>query len=158
MLFMKKNAHMRSGVDSFEDRQEFNIDQGSTETMYQCIIDPAILQQFLLDVLLRVQQSSEKQIQFVQESSRNLVQVPQNMFTQMKVVPTLEVEEIEREEMPELYDPYSEQVMETELLKVTYQSYFDYSRAPNGPMKEEVIGDSSVIKMQKVGDEDDIGG
>ncbi len=46
--------------------------------------------------------------------------------------------------------------METELLKVKYLSYFDYSRAPNGPLKEEVIGDSSEIKMQKAGEEDEI--
>jgi hypothetical protein len=39
---IEKNAPMRSStevVDSFEDRQEFAIDKGSTETMYQCIHD-----------------------------------------------------------------------------------------------------------------------
>ncbi len=57
--------------------------------------------------------------------------------------------------MPELYGQYSEQIMETELLKGKYLSYFDYSRALNGPMtRKEVIGDSSVIKMQKAGEED----
>ncbi len=103
-------------------------------------------EQRLLDVLLPVQLSGETQSQVVQELSRNLVQAQQNLFTQIVVVPRHD-DEIEREEMPQRYDPYSEQIMETELLKVKYLSHFDYSRAPNGPMKEEVIGDSSVIKM-----------
>ncbi len=86
--------------------------------------------------------SRVKQLRFFQGSSRDLVQEPQNLFTQMVIIPRLDVEDIEREQMPELYDPYSELIMETELLKVKYLSYFDYSRAPNGPMtrKEEVIG------------------
>ncbi len=76
--------------------------------------------------------------------SRDLVQEQQNLFTQMAIVPgpRHDVEEIERVEMPELYDPCLEQMMETELLKVKYLSYFDDSRAPNGPMKEKVIGDA----------------
>jgi hypothetical protein len=44
---LPNNTHgkisMRSSTevaDSFEDRQEFTIDKGSTETMCQCIIDP----------------------------------------------------------------------------------------------------------------------
>jgi hypothetical protein len=59
----------------------------------------------------------------------------------MVVVPRHAVEEIECEEMPELYDLYSKQILETELLKVKYLSYYDYSRAPNGVMKEVTIGD-----------------
>jgi hypothetical protein len=76
--------------------------------------------------LLPVQQASETQFQFVRELSRDPVQELQNLFTQMVIAPRLDVEEIEREEMPELYASYSEQIMETELLKVKYVSYFDY--------------------------------
>ena len=58
--------------------------------------------------------------------------------------------------MPELNDPYSEQIMETALLKIERLNSFDYSHAPNGPMKEELLGDSSVIKMQRSGGADEI--
>ncbi len=54
-------------------------------------------------------------------------QEQQNLFTQLIVVPRHDVEEmLDCEEMPKLYAPYSEQIMETELLKVKYLSYFDY--------------------------------
>jgi hypothetical protein len=38
----KNNAPMGASTenaDSFEDRQEYTIDKGSTETMYPCIIE-----------------------------------------------------------------------------------------------------------------------
>jgi hypothetical protein len=39
--------------------------------------------------------------------------------------------------------------------KANHLSHFDYSRAPNGPTKEEVIGNSSMVKKQKEGEEDE---
>jgi hypothetical protein len=59
--------------------------------MYQCIIDPEISQQSSLGLLLPIQQSSETQFQFVQELSRDPVQEPQNLFTQIVTVPRLDV-------------------------------------------------------------------
>jgi hypothetical protein len=81
----------QTGLNGAEDRQEFTIEKGSTETMYQCIIDPEISQQSSLGLLLPIQQSSETQFQFVQELSRDPVQEPQNLFTQIVTVPRLDV-------------------------------------------------------------------
>ena len=53
--------------------------------------------------------------------------------------------------MPELILPASEQVMDDETLRTKFACYFDYSRAPTEPMKEETteLEDSSVLKVQK---------
>jgi len=59
--------------------------------------------------------------------------------------------EIDREEMPDLYFEESEEIMGWEAFKIHFLSDSDYSRAPNGPVKETPIKDSSqsVPTMQK---------
>jgi hypothetical protein len=46
---------------------------------------------------------------------------------------------------------YSEQIMETELLKVKYLSHFDCLPAPNGPMKEEARNMKVSRPMSPIG-------
>jgi hypothetical protein len=53
--------------------------------------------------------------------------------------------------LPDLYFEESEEIMGWEAFKIHFLSNSDYLRAPNGPVKETPIGDSSqsVPTMQK---------
>ena len=59
--------------------------------------------------------------------------------------------EIDHGEMPDLYFEESEEIMGWEAFKIHFLSNSDYLRAPNGPVKETPMGDSSqsVPTMQK---------
>lgn len=50
--------------------------------------------------------------------------------------------------MPDLKYERPETELGEEIFKTKFACYFDYSRAPNGPMKQEKICDSSGNQMQ----------
>ena len=53
--------------------------------------------------------------------------------------------------MPDLVYDTSEETLESEVFKLDFLSSSDYSRAPNGPLNEEPIEDSSqsIFMIQK---------
>jgi hypothetical protein len=59
----------------------------------------------------------------------------------MTGVSTIVKDEIHYNEMPEMYFEESEEIMESEVLKLHFLSDSDYSRASNGPFKETPIED-----------------
>jgi hypothetical protein len=56
-------------------------------------------------------------------------------------------EEISYELMPELVEGLPYDIMDEEILKSEFASYFDYSSAPNGPIKAKSVDESSVIQL-----------
>jgi hypothetical protein len=66
-------------------------------------------------------------------------------------VSTVDNRRIDYEEKPDLYFEESEETTESEVLKISFLSCCDYSRAPIEPYKEEPIEDSlqSVLTMPK---------
>jgi hypothetical protein len=56
-------------------------------------------------------------------------------------------DEIEYENMPDLIDPISEEILDDEILKSKFSHWFDYTSAPSGPIKETSTDDSSKLVL-----------
>jgi hypothetical protein len=63
-------------------------------------------------------------------------------------------DEIEYENMPDLIDPISEEILDDKILKSKFPYWFDYTSAPSGPIKEMSIDDSSKLVLLKLDDRD----
>jgi hypothetical protein len=61
----------------------------------------------------------------------------------MDRVSTVDDGEMDLEEMPDLLNDESAEILESEVFKLDFLSKSDYSRAPGGPFKEEPTDDSS---------------
>ena len=61
----------------------------------------------------------------------------------MDRVSTVNDGEMDLEEMPDLLNDESAEILESEVFKLDFLSKSDYSRAPGGPFKEEPVDDSS---------------
>jgi hypothetical protein len=58
-------------------------------------------------------------------------------------------DEIEYENMPDLIDPISEEILDDEISKSKFSHWFDYTSAPSGPIKETSTYDSSKLVLLK---------
>ncbi len=63
-------------------------------------------------------------------------------------------DEIEYENMPDLIDPISEEILHDERLNSKFSHWFDYTSAPSGTIKETSTDDSSNLVLLKLDDGD----
>ncbi len=63
-------------------------------------------------------------------------------------------DEIECENMPDLIDPISEEILDDKILKSKFSHCFDYTSAPSGPIKDTSTDDSSKLVLLKLDDGD----
>jgi hypothetical protein len=76
----------------------------------------------------------------------------------MNSVSSVDDGEIDYEDMPDLVDNESADILESEVFNEDFLSTSDYSRAPKGPFKEEPIDDSSqsMLTMRMVAGQDEL--
>ncbi len=119
------------------------------------------------DVLLQGQQQqvhnqliqNQNQIQDIPEPMQMwqeaIKKEPMKLILESKVFESIENEdvtiydEIEYENMPDLIDPISEEILDDEILKSKFSHWFDYTSAPSGPIKETSTDDSSKPVLLK---------
>ncbi len=59
-------------------------------------------------------------------------------------------DKIEYENMPDLIDPTSEEILDDEILKSRFSHWVDYTSAPSRPIKETSTEDSSKLVLLKL--------
>jgi len=130
-----------------EDRQENNMDLPSRLTIAPIQDSGTLIETLLFHddiVRLTIRHEDQRVLSFENISYGNDLQSQQqDPQHTMDRVSTVDNGETDLEEMPDLLDDESAEILESEVFKLDFLSKSDDSRAPGGPFKEEPIDDSS---------------